>query len=52
MSHQITESIKKTRMARKAQLDSGLSYEIKLLQKQIVIHSFAKNFDVGPAGGF
>ena len=45
MSKEIIKKIKNTRLARKAQFDSGLINEIRLLQKQIVIQSFAKDFD-------
>ncbi len=45
MSNEVIKKIKNTRLARKAQIDSGLINEIKLLQKQIVIMSFAKDFD-------
>lgn len=45
MSHEITEKLKNTRLARKAQINSGLNDEIRALQKQIVIQSFSTEFD-------
>ncbi|MDJ1138809.1 hypothetical protein [Marinicella marina] len=37
--------IRKNRLARKAQVDSGLHQEIKLLREKIVRESFSPNFD-------
>lgn len=45
MKNTATEKIKNTRLARKAQIDSGLHYEIQKLRKEIVINSFSTNFD-------
>ncbi len=46
MSNEAINKIKNTRLARKAQLDSGLSDEITILQKEIVIQSFSNNFNL------
>ncbi len=37
--------IRKNRLARKAQINSGLHQEIKILREKIVKESFSTNFD-------
>lgn len=46
MKNDAIQKIKNTRLARQAQIDSGLREEFKKLQREIVIQSFAHDFDV------
>ncbi|WP_154224773.1 hypothetical protein [Marinicella rhabdoformis] len=45
MKNIAAEKIKNTRLARKAQINSGLNHEIRALQRELVMNSFSVNFD-------
>ncbi|MCB1583788.1 MAG: hypothetical protein KDI92_12035 [Xanthomonadales bacterium] len=45
MKNEAIDNIRKNRLARKAQFDSGLHQEIKSLREQIVRESYSPGFD-------
>ena len=46
MSKEVINKIRNTRLARKAQVNSGLFDQIKSLRKEIVTNSFSEDFDI------